>query len=66
MKQSLSTSLYDALSVAVTSIPRRLNSWATRVVPVNRSTAVRAPTASAILPRTGTSSRLEPRYLITS
>src|SRR4051812_14706394 len=52
------------MSVAVTRMPRRLNSCATRVVPVNRSTAVRAPTADATAPSTGTSVRLLPRYLI--
>src|SRR5690242_14590087 len=53
------------MSTAVTSTPVRLSSWATRVVPANRSSAVVAPTARAIAPRTGTSVRLEPRYLIT-
>src|SRR6187397_1589948 len=46
-------------------MPLRLNSWATRVVPVNRSTAVWASTALAIPASTGTRMRLEPRYLIT-
>src|SRR5689334_2663056 len=53
------------MSAAVTVRPRRLNSCATRVVPVNRSTAVVAPTRVAISPSTGTRVRFEPRYLIT-
>ncbi|MPM48214.1 hypothetical protein SDC9_94938 [bioreactor metagenome] len=53
------------MSTAVTYAPRRQNSCATRVVPVNRSRAVRASTASASRPRTGTRVRLDPRYLIT-
>ena len=39
-----------ALSTAVTCTPWALNAWATRVVPVNRSSAVRAPEASQISP----------------
>ena len=53
------------VSIAVTRAPRRLNSWATRVVPVNRSRAERAPERSRSSPSTGTRRRLEPRYLIT-
>src|SRR5580658_4787090 len=46
-------------------MPWLLKAWATRVVPVNRSRARRAPLAAAIAPSTGTSRRLEPMYLIT-
>ena len=44
--------------------PWALKAWATRVVPVKRSSAVRAPEAWQIRVRTGTRRRLEPRYLI--
>src|SRR6516164_2151598 len=54
------------MSTAVTCPPRRFHSWATRVVPVNMSIPVRAPAREKSSPSTGTSRRLEPRYLITA
>src|SRR5258708_15635095 len=58
------TSAYRAVSTAVTCAPRRLNSCATRVVPVNRSSARRAPASPQMAPNTGTSRRFDPKYLI--
>src|SRR5579884_874113 len=66
MWQRANTSEYLAVSIAVTCAPLRLSSCATRVVPVKRSSAVRAPERSKRSPRTGTRRRFEPRYLITA
>ena len=52
------------MSTAVTVAPRRLNSWATRVVPVKRSSAVQASLEVSMSPRTDTSRRFEPMYLM--
>ncbi len=53
------------MSTAVTNAPWRFNSWATRVVPVNRSAAVEAPQPDASAEIVWTRRRFEPRYLIT-